>query len=149
VAPHSVRAGRGHTHVGEATVNPIDIDASSPSDAASELVDARASFLLAQERLHRAVVGAAEHPELRLLVTADSNLTAREAAIMNAMANGADNKAIGVLLFIGINTVKTNIRTAYRRMGVVTRAEAVRWTIQQGLDAPDLSTPLLGWRRRP
>jgi len=126
----------------------IDLDVSQASDAAVELADARARYAAAQTRLHQAVLNAAIHPELRTLLTADSNLTAREMEIVNAMANGAENNEIGDRFFIGINTVKTNIRTAYRRMGVSSRAQAVRWVIQQGLDAPGLSAPLANWHRR-
>jgi len=75
------------------------------------------------------VINAAGHPELRFDLTAGSDRAVPEVAIVNAMANGADNNEISDLFFAGVNSVKTSIRTAYRRMGVGSRAKAVRWVI--------------------
>ena len=35
--------------------------------------------------------------------------------------------------YLSPNTVKTYVRSAYRKMGVTTRAQAVAWGIENGL----------------
>lgn len=60
-------------------------------------------------------------------------LTAREAEIVSLVTQGLSNEAIAKHCFISINSVKSYIRTAYRKMGVTTRAQAVLWGVQHGL----------------
>ncbi len=43
--------------------------------------------------------------------------------------------------FLSINTVKTYIRTAYRKIGVETRAQAVAWGYQHGFQSTDDTGP--------
>lgn len=64
-------------------------------------------------------------------------LTQREAEILGFIASGISNEAIAARLYLSINTVKSHIRTAYQRIGVQTRAQAVAWAIHHGLAAPD------------
>lgn len=60
-------------------------------------------------------------------------LTAREAEVVSLVTQGLSNDAIARQSFISINSVKSYIRTAYRKMGVTTRAQAVLWGVQHGL----------------
>lgn len=60
-------------------------------------------------------------------------LTAREAEVVSLVTQGLSNEAIAKKSFISINSVKSYIRTAYRKMGVTTRAQAVLWGVQHGL----------------
>ena len=60
-------------------------------------------------------------------------LTAREAEVVSLVTQGLSNEAIAKQSFISINSVKSYIRTAYRKMGVTTRAQAVLWGVQHGL----------------
>ena len=57
------------------------------------------------------------------------------------LTNGLSNGQIVGELYISINSVKTYVRTAYRKMGVVRRSQAVSWGVQHGLDvARDLES---------
>lgn len=67
-------------------------------------------------------------------------LTAREAEIVSLVTQGLSNEAIAKHCFISINSVKSYIRTGYRKMGVTTRAQAVLWGVQHGL-LPDRGRP--------
>ena len=56
-------------------------------------------------------------------------LTARESEILSLIVAGMSNQDIASATYLSINSVKTYIRTAYRKMGVTSRAEAVVWGI--------------------
>lgn len=60
-------------------------------------------------------------------------LTAREAEVVSLVTQGLSNEDIARRSFISINSVKSYIRTAYRKMGVTTRAQAVLWGVQHGM----------------
>jgi NarL family two-component system response regulator LiaR len=60
-------------------------------------------------------------------------LTERELEVIRLVATGLSNSDIAAQLFLSINSVKTYIRTAYRKMGVTRRADAVLWSINHGL----------------
>ena len=51
------------------------------------------------------------------------------------IGRGLTNQEIAAELSLGLNTVKTYIRTAYRRIGVESRARAIIWTFTHGLVA--------------
>lgn len=61
------------------------------------------------------------------------DLTDRERQVLGLIAAGHTNREIADRLFLSINTLKTNIRTAYRKAGVTRRAEAVAWALHHGL----------------
>ena len=63
-------------------------------------------------------------------------LTAREAEIVALIGEGATNEQIAKRCYLSINSVKTHIRNAYRKMGVTRRAQAVRWAIEHEMRAP-------------
>lgn len=63
-------------------------------------------------------------------------LTAREAEILTLIASGATNEEIAERCYLSINSVKTHIRNAYRKIGVERRAQAVRWAIDHGMLPP-------------
>ena len=67
---------------------------------------------------------------------AASSLTPRERDIVGRIARGLSNAEIAGQLFLSINSVKTYVRTAYRKMGVTTRSQAVAWWF-----AADLADP--------
>ena len=60
-------------------------------------------------------------------------LTKRETEIVELVARGLSNTEIASELFLSVNSVKTYIRTAYRKMGVTTRSQAVLWAVRGGL----------------
>ena len=60
-------------------------------------------------------------------------LTQRETEIVELVARGLSNTEIATELFLSVNSVKTYIRTAYRKMGVTTRSQAVLWAVRAGL----------------
>jgi DNA-binding NarL/FixJ family response regulator len=54
-------------------------------------------------------------------------LTTRELQVLAMIARGHTNQQIADSLYLSINSVKTYIRSAYRKIGVTSRAQAAIW----------------------
>ncbi|WP_134766752.1 response regulator transcription factor [Nocardioides sp. 1609] len=87
-------------------------------------------------------VPAADAQERRT-VEDDGGLTAREREIVGHIVAGLSNREIGDALSLSINSVKTYIRSAYRKMGVERRTQAVLWGLSRGLGS-DPTPALVG-----
>ena len=59
-------------------------------------------------------------------------LSDREAEIIALITQGKSNAEIAALTYLSINSVKTYIRTGYRKIGVSSRTQAVLWGIEHG-----------------
>lgn len=59
-------------------------------------------------------------------------LSERESEILALITQGKTNAEIADLVYLSINSIKTYIRSAYRKIGVSTRVEAVLWGIDHG-----------------
>lgn len=70
-------------------------------------------------------------------------LTEREVEIVSRIATGMSNQQIGSSIFVSVNTVKSYIRSAYRKMNVETRSQAVVWAFNHALVAPVLTEAVL------
>jgi NarL family two-component system response regulator LiaR len=68
------------------------------------------------------------HPEI-----ARTGLTARELEVMGLIAEGLTNQEIADRLYLSINSIKTYVRTAYAKLGVQRRSQAVLWAERHGL----------------
>ena len=66
----------------------------------------------------------------------EHGLSARESEVLTFIARGLSNQEIAERAYLSINTVKTYIRTAYRKIGVESRAQAVGWALRNGFQ-PD------------
>jgi DNA-binding CsgD family transcriptional regulator len=64
-------------------------------------------------------------------------LTPRESQVVALIAGGRTNQQIAEECHVTLNTVKTYIRTAYQKMGVYSRTQAVVWAIAHGLELPE------------
>ncbi|WP_167736202.1 response regulator transcription factor [Nocardioides sp. 503] len=56
-------------------------------------------------------------------------LTQREAAVVFLIGQGLSNREVGAALFLSVNTVKSYIRLAYRKIGAASRSQAVIWAV--------------------
>ena len=61
-------------------------------------------------------------------------LTARESEVIALITQGYSNQEIADRSYLSINSVKTYIRTAYRKVGVSRRSQAVAWGMQHGFE---------------
>ncbi|MBZ5740470.1 response regulator transcription factor [Nocardioides mangrovi] len=67
----------------------------------------------------------------------DLGLSEREVQVIALIARGRSNQQIAAELFVSINSVKSYIRTAYRKIGVQSRGAAVGWAIRHGFGSTD------------
>jgi len=61
-----------------------------------------------------------------------AGLSSREAEILALITQGLSNEQIARRIFLSINSVKTYIRSAYRKIGVTGRSQAVLWGVDNG-----------------
>ena len=104
---------------------------------AAELVDALESVHRGEQRVHP--MG----PVSRRVVAGDwpgreEGLTHREAEMLALITQGLSNIEITERTGLSMNSVKTHIRSCYRRIGVTTRTQAVLWGVDHGF-LPDRS----------
>jgi DNA-binding NarL/FixJ family response regulator len=66
----------------------------------------------------------------------EEGLTPREAEVVALITQGYSNAAIAEMASLSINSVKSYIRSSYRKMGVTSRTNAVLWGLDHGM-APD------------
>jgi NarL family two-component system response regulator LiaR len=59
-------------------------------------------------------------------------LTAREAEVVALIAQGLSNREIASQIYLSVNSIKSHIRAAYRKMGVTRRSQAVVWATRHG-----------------
>ncbi|MFI7589308.1 DNA-binding response regulator [Spongisporangium articulatum] len=63
-------------------------------------------------------------------------LTDRESEVLALITQGMSNAEVASLTFLSPNTVKSYIRTIYRKIGVASRTQAVLWGVRHGF-TPD------------
>lgn len=65
-------------------------------------------------------------------------LTPREAEVIALITMGLDNNSVARETHLSINSVKSHIRSAYRKMGVTSRSQAVLWGVRHGYLSGDV-----------
>jgi DNA-binding NarL/FixJ family response regulator len=111
---------------------------------AAELVDAI-------ERIHAGEVVVSDAPlRSRATVGLDwpgrtEGLTEREAEVIALVTQAKSNAEIAAITYLSLNTVKTYLRNAFRKIGVRSRTEAAVWGLGHGfgIDGHRIDT----WRR--
>ena len=66
----------------------------------------------------------------------DEGLTDRESEILALITQGKSNAEVAALTYLSPNTVKSYIRTIYRKIDVASRTQAVLWGVDHGF-TPD------------
>lgn len=107
----------------------------SKSLRAGDLVDAL-------EAVHRGADRVVpQEPQGRTVIAGDwpgreEGLTPREAEVLALITQGLSNQEIAQRTHLSINSVKSYIRSGYRRIGVTSRSNAVLWGVAHGFQ-PD------------
>ena len=75
----------------------------------------------------------------------EEGLTEREAEIIALITQGKSNDEIAAVSYLSKNSIKSYIRSAYRKIGVTSRTQAVLWGVDHGfkIDAHNIDA----WRR--
>ena len=97
---------------------------------AAELVDAL-------ECIHRGQKVVSPAPSDEITTALDwpgraEHLTERESEIVALITQGHSNAEIADIVYLSVNSIKSHIRSAYRKMGVSNRVEAVLWGVEHG-----------------
>jgi DNA-binding NarL/FixJ family response regulator len=78
---------------------------------------------------------------------ASAGISPRESDVLQLVVIGSSNQEIADELFLSINSVKTYIRSTYRKIGATSRGQAIIWAIQNGFlterrdESPDTDEP--------
>jgi two-component system, NarL family, response regulator LiaR len=75
---------------------------------------------------------APDHAPMLTFPGQEEGLSARESEILCLIVAGLSNQEIAERCYLSINSIKTYIRSAYRKIGVTTRTQAVLWGIDHG-----------------
>jgi two-component system, NarL family, response regulator LiaR len=78
-----------------------------------------------------------------------AGLSPREAEIVALITRGLSNQEIALRAHVSINSVKSYIRSAYRKMGVERRSQAVLWAVANGFQPDTERTTDPALRLRP
>ncbi|MER6970006.1 response regulator transcription factor [Nocardioides sp. NPDC000445] len=70
-------------------------------------------------------------------MSAVAGLTSREVEVLALITQGLSNQEIAAKLVMSVNTPKSHIRQAYRKIEATTRSQAVRWAITHGFAPAD------------
>lgn len=126
------------------------VEASLRAGAAGYLAkSADAETLVAAiERVHRGEAvrpegGDVDEPAVGTWPGEEHGLSPREAEVLALICQGLSNQEITERAFIGLNTVKTYIRSLYAKIGVESRTQAVLWGVDHGF-RPDRARHLVG-----
>ncbi len=60
-------------------------------------------------------------------------LSQRESEVLELMVHGNSNRAIAARLVLGEETIRTHVRSIYRKLGVTDRAQAVAFVLREGI----------------
>ncbi len=74
----------------------------------------------------------------------EEGLTERESEIIALIAQGRSNQEIAELTYLSPNSIKSYIRSSYRKIGVSSRTQAVLWGVAHGFETP--TSQLDRWR---
>ena len=78
-----------------------------------------------------------------------AGLSSREAEIIALITQGLSNQEIADRAYLSINSIKTYIRSAYRKIQVTSRSQAVLWGVENGFKPDTLRTVDPGLLVRP
>lgn len=67
----------------------------------------------------------------------EHGLSAREAEVLALITQGLSNEQIARRTYLSINSVKSYVRAAYRKIGATSRSQAVLWGVRHGFE-PDV-----------
>jgi DNA-binding NarL/FixJ family response regulator len=102
---------------------------------------AAADLVTALERIHAGETVRLQDSGRGPLVGGDwpgreEGLTARESEVLSLITQGYSNNDIVETTMLSINSIKSYIRSAYRKIGVTSRSRAILWGIEHGFQ-PD------------
>ncbi len=103
------------------------------SEAAWEAAWAEGRAMSPEQTVEYALVQEAAPEPAATLQTYPAGLSAREAEVLRLVATGLSNAEVAKELFLSSRTVDWHMSSIYRKLGLHSRTEAVRFAIEHGL----------------
>ncbi len=75
----------------------------------------------------------------------EEGLTAREAEVISLISMGLSNQEIAERTVLSLNSIKSYIRSAYRKIEVDSRSKAVLWGLAHGMSVDKARMPSSAW----
>jgi len=106
-------------------------------------------LVAALERVHAGEVVVSDPPGRARSATGldwpgrSEGLTDRESEILALITQGRSNADVAQITFLSPNTIKSYVRTIYRKIGVTSRTQAVLWGVRHGFVPGESRAP--GW----
>lgn len=119
----------------------LELRLDDPGQAARALAGARAEIALLPEPAFLAELLDRLSHDPRLGTEPTEELTPAEVAMLRLLAGGATRTQIAAATSYSVNTVKTYLRSAYRKLGATDRDEAVAAAIARGVLDPGTPSP--------
>jgi NarL family two-component system response regulator LiaR len=95
-------------------------------------------IVVALERVHAGervlALGLEDDSRADVPLGSEAGLSGREYQVLTLITEGFTNQEIARQCFLSVNSIKTYVRTAYRKIGVTRRTQAVAWGIEHRLD---------------
>ncbi|MFT4212424.1 MAG: LuxR C-terminal-related transcriptional regulator, partial [Microbacterium sp.] len=105
--------------------------------------DARARLVASAERVGESELATqvqAGRPDAPAVRVELPRLTERERAVLGLLAETTSTAQLAARLFVSVNTVKTQLRSLYRKLGVTSRTQAIARAVALGLSSPPHQT---------
>jgi len=88
--------------------------------------------------VHKGEVVVSQEPDRLPLIGGDwpgreEGLTAREAEVLSLITMGISNQEIAERTLLSLNSIKSYIRSCYRKINVDSRSRAVLWGVDHGM----------------
>jgi DNA-binding NarL/FixJ family response regulator len=119
-----------------------DLEALALERGAAAVIPLSISAQQLTEVIHAAVAGHLDDiptvrtPDDSIYPGKAEGLSRRESGVVALIVQGRSNQEIARDFYLSVNSVKTYIRSAYRKIGVNHRAQAVAWAMQHGFAPP-------------
>jgi len=97
------------------------------------LLQIRGGAVLLDPTLATRIAMGAAHTDDEYWPGHDLGLSRRESEVLSLLVNGMSNRAIADQLVVGEETVKTHLRSIYRKLDVRDRAQAVASVLRKGV----------------
>ena len=117
--------------VERAITYPPDLPVSQRRDEIAEAIEAVASG----EQVVAGPPDADSSGDIPFWPGQDEGLTAREAEVLSLIAGGLSNNDVAARMGLSINSVKSYVRSSYRKIDVDSRSRAVLWGVEHGMRA--------------
>lgn len=120
------------------------VKSASREELLRAITEVKAGGFYLHPRVSRVIRELGKAPGLPPETHPQNGLSRREAEILACLSQGLSNRSIAERVVISEVTVKSHLRSIYRKLDVADRTQAVLWAYRHGLAASVASLPAVG-----